>query len=71
VSVVTKRDDLASTVGKFGWDGGLGTTWSSDPRYDMVTILMTQCSWTSPNPPNVCRDFWTGGVPGHRRLTTF
>jgi CubicO group peptidase (beta-lactamase class C family) len=59
VSVVTKRTDLASTVGKFGWDGGLGTTWSSDPRYDMVSILMTQCAWTSPNPPNVCRDFWT------------
>jgi CubicO group peptidase (beta-lactamase class C family) len=59
VSVVTKRDDLASTVGKFGWDGGLGTTWSSDPQYDLVTILMTQCAWTSPNPPNVCRDFWT------------
>ena len=59
VSVVTRRDDLASTVGKFGWDGGLGTTWSSDPHYDMVTILMTQCAWTSPNPPNVCRDFWT------------
>jgi CubicO group peptidase (beta-lactamase class C family) len=59
MSVVTKRDDLASTVGKFGWDGGLGTTWWSDPHYDMVTILMTQCSWTSPSAPNLCRDFWT------------
>jgi hypothetical protein len=25
----------------------------------MVTILMTQKAWTSPNPPDVCRDFWT------------
>ena len=25
----------------------------------MVTILMTQCAWTSPSPPRVCLDFWT------------
>ncbi|HEX7970010.1 MAG TPA: serine hydrolase domain-containing protein, partial [Stellaceae bacterium] len=59
VSVVTRRDDLAAPVGKFGWDGGLGTSWYSDPQEDMVTILMTQRAWTSPNPPDVCRDFWT------------
>ncbi|MDP9266190.1 MAG: beta-lactamase family protein [Chloroflexota bacterium] len=59
VSVVTRRDDVAGTVGRFGWDGGLGTSWYSDPREDMVTILMTQRAWTSPSPPNVCLDFWT------------
>ncbi len=25
----------------------------------MVTILMTQAAWTSPDPPHVCLDFWT------------
>ena len=59
VSVVTRRDDVASTVGKFGWDGGLGTSWYSDPREEMVTILMTQTAWTSASPPDVCLDFWT------------
>jgi CubicO group peptidase (beta-lactamase class C family) len=59
VSIVTRRDDVAAPVGKFGWDGGLGTSWYSDPREDMVTILMTQRAWTSPTPPDVCRDFWT------------
>ena len=39
--------------------GGLGTTWRSDPHEDVITILMTQCAWTSPNPPNICLDFWT------------
>jgi CubicO group peptidase (beta-lactamase class C family) len=58
LSVVTRRDDVASSVGKFGWDGGLGTSWYSDPAEDTVTILMTQASWTSPDPPSVCRDFW-------------
>ncbi len=57
VSVVTKRDDIAAVPGRYGWDGGLGTSWYSDPREDMVIILMTQCAWTSPSPPNVY--FWT------------
>ncbi len=58
VSVVTKRSDVFGPVGKFGWDGGLGTSWYSDPTEDMVTILMTQRAWTSPNPPDICLDFW-------------
>ncbi len=59
MSVVTRRDDVASVPGRYGWDGGMGTSWYSDPREEMVTILMTQQSWTSPSPPNVCLDFWT------------
>ena len=59
VSMVTRRDDVTGPVGRYGWDGGLGTSWHSDPREDMVTILMTQSAWTSPSPPNVCLDFWT------------
>jgi CubicO group peptidase (beta-lactamase class C family) len=47
------------TFGSFGWDGGLGTSWRSDPSEDMVAILLTQASWTSPVPPRVTRDFWT------------
>ena len=59
VSVVTRRDDVAAVPGRYGWDGGLGTSWYSDPREEMVTILMTQRAWTSPSPPHVCLDFWT------------
>jgi CubicO group peptidase (beta-lactamase class C family) len=59
VSIVTRRDDVAAVPGRFGWDGGLGTSWWSDPREEMVTILMTQRAWTSPSPPGVCLDFWT------------
>src|SRR5207247_10601110 len=61
VSVVTRRDDVAWPVGTFGWDGGLGTSWRSDPSEDTVGILMTQRAWTSPIPPDVCLDFWTSG----------
>jgi CubicO group peptidase (beta-lactamase class C family) len=59
VSVVTRRDGVAAVPGRYGWDGGLGTSWYSDPREEMVTILMTQRAWTSPSPPDVCLDFWT------------
>ena len=59
LSMVTRRVDVAESVGQFGWDGGLGTSWRSDPREDLVGILMTQRAWTSPDPPDVCRDFWT------------
>src|SRR5579885_173297 len=59
VSVVTRREEVPDSVGKYGWDGGMGTSWYSDPREDMVTILMTQRAWRSPSPPNVCLDFWT------------
>ncbi len=57
VSVITKRDDIAAVPGRYGWDGGLGTSWYSDPREEMVIILMTQSAWASPSPPNVY--FWT------------
>ena len=59
VSVVTRRVDLAGSIGAFGWSGGLGTTSLTDPREEMVGVLLTQRAWTSPVPPDVCRDFWT------------
>jgi CubicO group peptidase (beta-lactamase class C family) len=59
MALVTRHAGIADTVGKYGWDGGMGTSWYSDPREKMVTILMTQFAWTSPDPPAVCRDFWT------------
>lgn len=57
VSVVTKRDDIAAVPGRYGWDGGMGTSWYCDPRENMITLLMTPCFLASPNPPNVT--FWT------------
>jgi CubicO group peptidase (beta-lactamase class C family) len=59
VSVVTRHDHPTEPIGKYGWDGGMGTTWSSDPVEEMVTVLMSPAMWTSPDPPAVCRDFWT------------
>ncbi len=59
MSVVTARRDIGRTVGTFGWDGGLGTSWSMDPTEEMITLLLTQRGWTSPVPPSVTQDFRT------------
>jgi len=59
VSIVAKREDVAGSAGRFGWYGGLGTSWYADPHEDVVGILTTQRAWTSPSPPPVCQDFWT------------
>jgi CubicO group peptidase (beta-lactamase class C family) len=58
VSMVTRRDDVAAVPGRFGWDGGYGTSWSSDPKEDMVAILMTQRA-EFPLFSGVYLDFWT------------
>jgi len=58
MSVVTGRDDLAATPGRFGWDGGYGTSGYSDPGEDMIGILMTQ-RLAGPASPRIDLDFWT------------
>lgn len=58
VSVVTRRDDLATTPGRFGWDGGYGTSGYSDPEEDMVGVLMIQ-RLADPHSPGIDVDFWT------------
>jgi CubicO group peptidase (beta-lactamase class C family) len=59
-AVVTRRTDIFATPGRFGWDGGYGTSAHLDPAEDMIGVLMTQRTMDSPMPPKVFRDFWTG-----------
>ena len=59
LAIVTRRDELAGVPGRFGWDGGYGTSGYTDPTEEMVAILMTQRMIDSPNAPNVFSDFWT------------
>jgi CubicO group peptidase (beta-lactamase class C family) len=58
-AVVTRRTDLFTTPGRYGWDGGYGTSGHLDPAEDMVGVLLTQRMMESPQPPRVFRDFWT------------
>ena len=58
VSMITRRDGVAAAPGRYGWDGGYGTSWSSDPHEDMVAILMIQRLY-DPLVAEINEDFWT------------
>ena len=58
-AVTLRRTDLHTTPGRFGWDGGYGTSAYIDPAEDVIAILLTQLMMDSPQAPKVYRDFWT------------
>jgi CubicO group peptidase (beta-lactamase class C family) len=58
VAVCRRRDDILNVPGRFGWDGGYGTSWYSDPTEDLVGILMTQ-RLAAPQYSSILPDFWT------------
>jgi CubicO group peptidase (beta-lactamase class C family) len=58
MQVITRRDQIASVPGRFGWDGGFGTSAHSDPTEGMVGILMAQ-RLLDPTMINLNMDFWT------------
>lgn len=58
VAVVTARNDLAASPGRYGWDGGLGTTWWNDPAEGLIGLMMTQVA-QYPQISKVYLDFWT------------
>ena len=59
LSVCLERSPEGVPSGAFGWNGGLGTSWVTDPAEDLTLILLTQQAFTSHVPPAINRDFWT------------
>jgi CubicO group peptidase (beta-lactamase class C family) len=59
MAVETRRTDVFGTPGRFGWDGGAGTSAYTDPAEGMIGILFTQRMLESPEPPKLFSDFWT------------
>jgi hypothetical protein len=35
---------VSKTPGRYGWDGGFGTSWSNDRDRKLISIVMTQSS---------------------------
>lgn len=58
-AVITRRTDLWTTPGRYGWDGGYGSSAHLDPAEDMAGVLMTTRVMESPQLPRVFTDFWT------------
>lgn len=59
MAVDIQRNQIFHRPGRFGWDGGFGTSAYTDPASGMIGILLTQRLVGSPEPPQVYNDFWT------------
>jgi CubicO group peptidase (beta-lactamase class C family) len=59
LAVNTRKIDLATSPGRYGWDGGYGTSWYVDPKEEMIGILLTQRVLDGPAVMAVYSDFWT------------
>lgn len=57
LSVFTRRGDVAAVPGRFGWDGGYGTSGYVDPREELIGIVMTQSLTALFG--QLIPDFWT------------
>jgi CubicO group peptidase (beta-lactamase class C family) len=57
---VPAADGSTGVPGGFGWAGGTGTSWRTDPSVGLTGILLTQRAMTSPEPTAVGTDFWNG-----------
>ena len=58
-AVITRRDGIADSPGRYGWDGGFGTTFIVDPSEEMVAILLTQRLMRGANDTAINQDFLT------------
>jgi CubicO group peptidase (beta-lactamase class C family) len=59
LAIITRQDGIAAVPGRYGWDGGYGTTGYTDPREELIGILMSQRVMDSPTGPAYLADFWT------------
>jgi CubicO group peptidase (beta-lactamase class C family) len=59
VGVTTRRDELASPVGSYGWAGGYGTLLHIDPREDLVGVFLSQRVFDESGLPLAFTDFPT------------
>lgn len=64
VSVITQPDAVSANPGRYGWDGGLGTYWFSDPDEDFAGVLLTQRALDPSSPAN---DFWPAAYQAFAR----
>ncbi len=44
MAVVTAPDEAFPVPGRYGWNGGYGTTWFNDPSRGLIAMAMTQTS---------------------------
>ena len=55
---VPAGDGVTGIPGGYGWEGGTGTSWRTDPAIGLTGILLTQRAMISPVPAEFVTDFW-------------
>lgn len=60
LAIDTKRAELFMMPGRYGWDGGYGTSLYVDPTEGVIGVLLTQQTWDGMGLPKVLLDFWNG-----------
>jgi len=66
VMVYTAPDAISPTPGRYGWDGGYGTSWANDPNTGLIGLMFTQSVGYYVG-SNQFSDFWTGAFASIRR----
>jgi CubicO group peptidase (beta-lactamase class C family) len=51
-------------VGSFGWDGGTGTSWRTEPSSGTTAIVLTQRTMDGPQAPDLYRAVWSAVLAG-------
>jgi CubicO group peptidase (beta-lactamase class C family) len=59
VRVATAPDDISPTPGRYGWNGGYGTSWTNDPNTGLIGLMFTQSVMYYVS-SNDFHDFWRG-----------
>lgn len=59
MAVDIKRTQLYQSPGRFGWEGGFGTSAHIDPAENMIGMFFTQLMFDSPVQQKLYEDFWT------------
>jgi CubicO group peptidase (beta-lactamase class C family) len=59
VMVYTEPDAISPTPGRYGWDGGYGTSWANDPNSGLIGMMFTQ-SVAYYIGSGQFHDFWSG-----------
>jgi len=44
MAVAVAPDEVSPVPGRYGWDGGSGTSWFNHPDQGLIAIVMTQTS---------------------------
>jgi CubicO group peptidase (beta-lactamase class C family) len=44
MAVAARPDEISAVPGRYGWDGGYGTVWCTDPHRDLIAVALTQTS---------------------------